>query len=87
MPWNDTWIDLPNLPHWEDPNGNIYPMTETLIMSLQIGGDLNSLHLLRGASTDWNTDKEMMTGKVWHLRFNFGNHSYYWEDLDYDSGE
>ena len=46
LPWNDIWIDLPNLPHWEDPNGN-YSMTETLIMSLQIAGDLNSLHLLR----------------------------------------
>ena len=85
MPWNDTWIDLPTLPDWTYPDGTVYPVTDTLIMSLASPGGANILHLLGGANVDWTTRLETVNRKVWQLGFDRGSQSYFWTDkLDPD---
>jgi hypothetical protein len=79
LPWNDSWIPLPDLPHFTY-DGAVWPMTNTLIMSLGITGTTNSLYMMAGANTDWNTGVERMTSKVWQLYYNSANHTYYWDN-------
>ena len=86
LPWNDSWIDLPDLPDFAH-DGAVVPMTDTHIMSLAISGDANHLHLVGGQHSDWSTSVERMTGQVWRLEFDQDKHRYYWDGrLDRDMG-
>ena len=80
-------MDLPPLPHFT-ADGTMYNMTDTLIMSLATAGGANTLHLVGGQYTDWNTRLETVTMKVWELLFSSDTHSYHWTDvLDSDMGK
>ena len=80
LPWTNTWIDLPPLPHIT-AHGTMYNITDTLIMSLATAGGGNTLHLVGGQNSDWSTGEERVTRKVWQLRFSSDTHSYHWTDV------
>ena len=88
MTWNDTWIDLPTLPDFTYHDGTVWPMTDTLLMSLDTAGSVNSLHLVGGENRDWSTGVQTVTWKVWELQFNRGKPHYHWDDgLDHEMGK
>ena len=81
-------MDLPPLPHFTWDDGTINNMTDTLIMSLATTGSTNTLHLVGGEHTDWNTGLGKETSKVWQLQFTSDTHSYHWIDVvDTDMGK
>ena len=88
LPWNDTWMDLPNLPTWTVEDGTAYQATLTHIMSLATTGDTNKLHLIGGACMDWNTQAEGIVGTVWRQAFNSRNETFFWEQrFDPETGK
>ena len=88
LPWNNTWVSLHDLPDFPADDGAVVNMTNTLIMSVDITGAGNTLHLMGGEHTDWSTGVTRITSKVWRLRFNTDTHSYHWKDeIDSNMGK
>ena len=80
LPWSDSWIPLPELPHFTWSDGTVLPMTDTHIMSLALTDSAYSLRLVGGGNYDWNTVVERVTSKVWQLCYNLANHTHYWDN-------
>jgi hypothetical protein len=87
LPWSDSWIPLPPLPNIVLDDGTALPMTDTLIMSLAATLDTNSLHVMGGANTNWNTGMGQVTSEVWQLHYNSANHTHYWDYSIHDLGK
>ena len=79
IPWNDTWMDLPQLPDFGGGQGR---MDKTRIMSLPglAGGGEPGLYLLGGSSSNWSRGEETDTNQVWRLMWDHGSHTYSWTD-------
>ena len=78
LPWNNTWVFLPQLPQFTNGDGSVISMTDTHIMSLDLINGAFSLYLIGGSHLDYNTDVETVSDRVWRLVFNTTNHGYYW---------
>jgi hypothetical protein len=83
LPWNDTWVELPDLPSFRDPKTGTYKnISQTRILSLS-----NVVHLIGGIAIDWKTNSEKISNLVWRLKFNSVNQSFFWtNDVDQPMG-
>ena len=77
IPWNDTWIYLPELPDLGDGVGR---MDQTYIMELSGSGG-SHLYLLGGSHTDWKIGFIETTKTVWRLVWDMGSKTYSWTDM------
>ena len=83
LPWNDTWIELPQLPGWQvPPKWTVKRMDLTRLMSLTSRAQGTQLFLLGGSHTEWNAGKGLVTKEVSQLRWNSGSRNYSWDDED-----
>ena len=75
LPWNDTWMELPELPDMGEGDGG---MVKTRIMSIPDGA--LCLYLLGGSSMNTDGRPQMATARVWQLQWDYNSHNYSWED-------
>ena len=83
VPWNDTWIYLPDLPKIEGPVGKEEEliMSKTHIVSIADSDRGSALLLLGGTFVNRKTiSKERTSRKVWRLLGDERSHSYSWTD-------
>ena len=82
VPWNDTWIYLPDLPKIEGPvEKEELIMSKTHIASIADSDRGSALLLLGGTFVNRKTmSKEKISRKVWRLLWDERSHSYSWTD-------
>ena len=80
LPWNNTWIFLPQLPVRNHGGGERkMDMTQVMSISTDAGGG-QRLYLPGGSSMDWSTNVETSIKTVWTLEYNTHNKTYHWTD-------
>ena len=80
VPWNDTWIYLPDLPKIEVENEELI-MRKTHIVSIADNARGSALVLLGGTFVNRKTMSDETTSrKVWRLLWEEASHSYSWTD-------
>ena len=90
IPWNDTWIYLPDLPKKEDQVKNEeLIMSKTHIVSIAENERGSALLLLGGTFVNRKTMSEEIPSRgVWRLLWDKTSHSYSWTDqFDTKMGE
>ena len=82
VPWNDTWIYLPDLPKIEDPvEKEELIMSKTHIVSISDNARGSALLLLGGTFVNRKTmSEEKSSREVWRLLWDETSHSYSWTD-------
>ena len=77
VPWNDTWIYLPDLPKINEE----LIMSKTHIVSIADNNRGSALLLLGGTFVNRKTMSDETTSRgVWRLRWDETSHSYSWTD-------
>ena len=93
IPWNNTWVYLPDLPEIEDPiTEEKLPMSKTHIVSIDQKNKGPALLLLGGSAVKHepiNKKRDKATSRlVWRLQWQRENNTFSWtEHFDKEMGE